>query len=160
MVWNLFPFKGDFSLRKARSCGAPHLSCRGTESPGSKFDVLPKNSSQGMMHGWTNVLSWQSCQSAVAHSCSLLNPLDGFPREMFKLKANFDADLLLYLLSHFECDGHTAQMLTQWHLPLPLTRTVGSSLFMCVVSSPFSLAAWIMATVFPDRPHIIFCKLF
>ena len=41
---------------------------------------------------------------------------------MFKLNAKFDADLLLYSLSHFECDGHTVHMLTQWHLLPPLTK--------------------------------------
>ena len=48
---------------------------------------------------------------------SLLNHPNSFHRGMFKLNAKFDADLLLYLLSHFECDGHTVHMLTQWHLP-------------------------------------------
>ena len=48
---------------------------------------------------------------------------------MFKLNAKFDADSLLYSLSHFECDGHTVHILTQWHLPPPLTSTVKLSLF-------------------------------
>ena len=60
---------------------------------------------------------------------------------MYKLKAKFDADLLLSLLSHFECDSHTVHMLTQWRLLPPLTSTVKSSLFMHVHSSPLSLAA-------------------
>ena len=30
---NLFPFKGDFSLGKARSQGMPNLGCKGAESP-------------------------------------------------------------------------------------------------------------------------------
>ena len=61
---------------------------------------------------------------------------------MFKLDTKFDADPLLYLLSHFECDGHTVHMLTQWHLPPPLTSsTAKSSLFMHAHSSPLSLAA-------------------
>ena len=29
--------------------------------------------------------------------------------------------LFLFSLSHFECDSHTVHMLTQWHLPPPLT---------------------------------------
>ena len=41
----------------------------------------------------------------------------------------FDADLLLYLLSHFECKGHTVHMLTQQCVLTPLTSTVKSSLF-------------------------------
>ena len=60
---------------------------------------------------------------------------------MFKLNAKFDADLLLCSLSHFEYDGHTVYMLTQWHLPTPLTSTVKSSLFTHAHSSPLSLAA-------------------
>ena len=59
---------------------------------------------------------------------------------MFKLKAKFDADSLLYSLSHFECYGHEVHMFTQQRLPPPLTSTVKSSLFMHVHSSPLSLA--------------------
>ena len=33
MVWNLFHFKGDFIITKARSHRAPNLGCRGAESP-------------------------------------------------------------------------------------------------------------------------------
>ena len=66
---------------------------------------------------------------------------DSFCRGMFKLHANFDADSLLYSLSHFECNGHTVHMLTQQHLPPPLTSTVKWSLFTHVHSSPLSLVA-------------------
>ena len=59
---------------------------------------------------------------------------------MFKLNAKFDADLLFYLLSHFECEGYTVQILTQQHLLPPLTSTVKSSLFTHVHSSLLSLA--------------------
>ena len=55
---------------------------------------------------------------------------------MFKPKS--DADLLLYSLSHFECDGHTVHMLTQQHLLPPLTSTVKLSLFTHVHSRPLS----------------------
>ena len=60
---------------------------------------------------------------------------------MFKLNAKFDADSLFYSFSHFECDGHTVQMLIQQHLPPSLTSTVKSSLFTHAHSSPLSLAA-------------------
>ncbi|KAF6073451.1 hypothetical protein HJG60_009575 [Phyllostomus discolor] len=60
---------------------------------------------------------------------------------MFKLNAKFGADLLLYSLSHFECDSHTVHMLTQWCPLPPLTSTVKSSLFTHVHSSPLSLGA-------------------
>ena len=72
---------------------------------------------------------------------SLLNHLHSFRGGMFKLNAKFDEDLLLYSLSHFECDGHTVHMVTQWCLPPLLTRTVKLSLFTHAHSSPLSLAA-------------------
>ena len=34
MVWNVFPFRGDFSLGKTRSHRGPNLGCRRAESPG------------------------------------------------------------------------------------------------------------------------------
>ena len=70
---------------------------------------------------------------------SLLNHPNSFCGGMFELYAKFDADSLLYSLSHFQCNGHTVHMLTQQHLPPPLTSTV-KSLFPCAYSSPVSLA--------------------
>ena len=113
------------------------------------------------------MLLWWSCQSPVAHSCGLLKHSNTFHGGLFKLNTKFDADSLLYLLSHSEWDGHTVHMLTQWHLPNPLTSTVKSLLFTHVHSSPLSLAArlhWCCANHFfiltmvgllPDRPHIL-----
>ena len=60
---------------------------------------------------------------------------------MVKLNAKFDADLLFYSISYFDCDGSTVHMLTQQHLLPPVTSTVKLSLFTHVHSSPFSLAA-------------------
>ena len=60
MVWNLFPFKGDFSLGKARSCRAPSLGYWGAESPGW-FDVSSKYSAGDMM--WERV----HCDEAASH---------------------------------------------------------------------------------------------
>ena len=85
-------------------------------------------------------LSWRSCQSPVAHSCSLLNHQSSFCGGMFKPNTKFNADLLLYSLCHFECEGHTVQHLTQWHLPLSLTSRMKSLLFMHAHSSSLSLA--------------------
>ena len=69
---------------------------------------------------------WVYCHDDAANhqlpiTAALLNHLNSFHKEMFKLNAKLDADLLLYLLGHFECDGHTVHMLTQRHLPPPLT---------------------------------------
>ena len=63
---------------------------------------------------------------------------------MFKLNAKFDADSLLCLLSHFECDGHTVHMLTQGHLPPPRTSTV-------TPQSPSKWAPWEL-TQFSQSP--------
>ena len=82
-----------------------------------------------------------NCQSPVAHSCSLLDHLNSFCRGMFRLNTKFDADSLLYSLSHFEYNSHTVHMLIQQHLPPPLTITVKSSLFTHAHSNPLSLAA-------------------
>ena len=86
---------------------------------------------------------------------------------MFKLNAKFDADLLLYSFSCFECDGHTVHMLTHQCLPPQLTSTVKSSLFTHAHSSPLplSMPGYIdvtqtvlviltMARLLLDRPHM------
>ena len=69
------------------------------------------------------------CDAPVAHSCGLLNHQISLCGGVFKLNTKLDADSLLYSLCHFECDGHTVHMLTRWHLLVPLTSTVRSSLF-------------------------------
>ena len=138
MVWNLFPFKGDFSLGKSQKWQGANLGYRGAESP-TCFIFSPKNCMRCDV--WVGMLLWWSCQSPVAHSWGLLNHLNSFHGEMFKLNAKFDADLLFYLLSHFKCNGHTVHMLTQRHLLPPLTSTVKSSLFTHAHSGPLSLTA-------------------
>ena len=90
---------------------------------------------------WAGMLSWWSCQSPVAHSYGLLNHPNSVCGAMFKLNAKFNADSLLYLLSHFECDSHTVHMFIQQCLLPPLTSTVKSSLFTHAHSSPLSRAA-------------------
>ena len=47
---------------------------------------------------WAGMLLWWSCQSLVAHSCSLLSHLNSFRGGMFKLNAKFEVDSLLYLV--------------------------------------------------------------
>ena len=110
-------------------------------------------------------LLWWRCQSPVAHSCGLLNNSNSFCGGMFKLNAQFLADLLLYLVSHFECDGHTAHMLIQHiycpHWPVQWRCPCSH---MCIpVHSPrlpgymgvrrTILVTLTMAGIFPDRPH-------
>ena len=114
------------------------------------------------------------CDEAANHQLpyrfGLLNHPNSFCRGMFQLKATFDADSLLYLLSPFECDGHTVHMLTQCHLPPPMSSTVKSSLFTMriPVHSPWLpgyndvaqtiLIILTMAGLFPDRPRIFLVR--
>ena len=78
---------------------------------------------------WAGTLLWWNCQSPVAHRYGLPNHPNSFHGGLFKLNAKLDVDPSLYSLSHFECDGHTVHVLTQWCLPPPLTSTGQSSLF-------------------------------
>ena len=121
-------------LGKARNHGVPNLGCSGAESPGP-FDVSQKNSAGDVMHKRAH------CRDEAANHQLPIAAASSFPGGKFKLNTKFDADLLFYSRSHFECDGHTVHMLTQWHLLPLLTSTVKSSLFTHAHSSPVSLAA-------------------
>ena len=70
------------------------------------------------MHEWTHCHDEAANHQLLtaAGPCTLLC---GFCRGRFKLNTKFDADLLLYSLSHFECDDHTVLMLPQQHLLSP-----------------------------------------
>ena len=148
-------------LGKARDRRAPNLGCRGAES---RHGLMFRQKLYTKCDGWVGTLSWWSCQSPVAHSCSLVNHPNSFHGAMFKLNTKFEADSLLYSLSHFEYHGHTVHMLTPQHLLRSLTGTVKSSLFSHVHSIALSLAARLhqcrtnhltltMAGHFVDRPH-------
>ena len=146
---------------KARSYRAPNLGCRGAESP-ELFDISREKLCTSC-DTWTVALSRWSCQSPVAYSCSLLNHLNSFCGGMFKLNAKWDADSLLYLLSHFECNSHTVHMLTQQHLLPPLTSRYCSCMHI-PIHSPWLpgyinvvqtvLAMSTIAGLFMDRPCI------
>ena len=139
MVWNLFPFKGDFSFGKIQKPQGTKSRVEGDWVTWVIWCFSKKFCAR--FDAWSGVLSWWSCQSPVAGSCDLLNHPNSFLGGMFKLNTNFDGDLFLYLLSHFERDSHTVHVLTQWGLLPPLTSTVKLSLFMHAQSSPLSLAA-------------------
>ena len=137
--WNLFPFKVDFSLGKSQKSQGTKSGLQGGWVTWVIWCFTKKLCTR--CDAWAETLLWWSCQSPVAHSFGLLNHPNSFHGGMFKLHTKLDADSLLYSLSHFECDNHTVHMLTQWHLPPPLTITVRSSLFTHVHSSPLFLAA-------------------
>ena len=65
MIWNLFPFKVNFSFGKSQKLHSIKSGLYMAESPGW-FNVSPKNCMR--CDTWAGVLSWQSCQSLVSHS--------------------------------------------------------------------------------------------
>ena len=111
-------------------------------------------------------MSWQSCQSPVAHSCGLLNHPNSFCGGMCKLNAQSEADSLLYLLGRFECEGHTVHMLTQrHHRPHWLVQWSRHCSHMLILVHSLWLPGYItvsqtalilltMTWFFPDRPRI------
>ena len=119
-------------LGKTRSCWVLKLGCRRAESRStfsgvlllagfSEYGSLSTHSQPSLKHSCQNLV----CAALIVSSLkSLLSHPNSFHEGMLKLNAKFNAHLLLYLLSHFECDGHAVHMLTQWYLPLPLTGTV------------------------------------
>ena len=101
---------------------------------------------------------------------SLLNHPNSFRGGMLKFNAKFDANSLLYLLSHFECDDDTAHMLTQLRLsPHPHWPVQWSRHYSCMripVHSPWlpgytSVAQTVLVIctkvgLFLDRLHIYY----
>ena len=115
---------------------------------------------------WAGMLSWWSCQSPVAHSCSLLNHPNSFRGGMFKLNTKSDADFLLYSLSHFWMQWPHSTRAHSMASTTSADSTVKLSLFIYAHSSPLSLAArlhWCSINhshcinngwTFPNRPRI------
>ena len=67
---------------------------------------------------------WASChEEAANHQLPIVVALQiiqiACMEELFKLNIKFDADLLLYSFSHFECSSHTGHTLTQQRLLPP-----------------------------------------
>ena len=125
-------------LGKARSHRTPNLGCRGAESPGW-LDVSPKNSAGDVMHERARCCDEPAnhpLPTAVAFWIIWIVSSEKCSRLMQIVWRS-----VALHISHFECDSHTVRMLTQQHLPPPLTSTVKLSLFTHVHSSPLSLAA-------------------
>ena len=100
----------------------PNLDCRGCRVAWVTWHFT-KNSARDVIREWVPCCDETANQSPVVRSCNLLNYFNSFCGGMFKLDVKSDADLLLYWLSHFECDSHTVHMLTQQCLLPPVTST-------------------------------------
>ena len=87
MVWNLFPFKGDFSFGKSqKSQGAKS----GFEQGWVTWVAWCFSKNLCMTRDtWGGTLSWWSCHSPVAHSFGLLNHVNSFHGRVFKLNTKF-----------------------------------------------------------------------
>ena len=91
---------------------------------------------------WASVLLWWSFQLPVAHSCGLLSHPNHFHRGTFKLNAKVDADSLLYLLSHFECDKIWCKFIV---LLSQVTLNAAATQYTCFLSSiycPYWISQW------------------
>ena len=113
-VWNLFPFKGDFSFKGDLWEKSEVTS--GLQRRWFTWGIwcFAKNSAQDAMNEWV------CCRDEAANhqlpiAAAFLNHPNSFHKGMFNLNAKFVADSLLYSLSNFECDDHTIHMLPQWH---------------------------------------------
>ena len=164
MVSNPFPFKVISVLGKVRSCRVPNLGCRGAESPGW-FDVSLKNSAWDVMHEQVCC-----CDEAVSHQLLIAAASWIIRIVSVEVRSSLTQNLmqihsLLYLLSHFECNGHTVytslncgyclHWLIQWshhcshmlipvHFPwLPGYTDVRQTILIILT----------MLGLFPDRPH-------
>ena len=162
MIWNLFPFKGDFTFEKSqRSQGAKSGLWVGWVT----WVIWCFSKLRTRCDAWTDVLLWRSCQSPVAHSCSLLNHPNSFCKGMLKLNTKVDADFLLYLLSlnvtatQYTCslnDIYLPHWLVQWshhcsrmHIPVHSPWPPGYTDVMQSV-----LVILTMVGLFLDRTHI------
>ena len=115
---------------------------------------------------WTGALPWQSYQSSVAHSCSLLNHLNSFWGGMFKLNQNLmqihcsnHSVILNVTASRYTCSlngDYCPHWLVQWnhhcscmyipvHAPW-LPEYVNVMQTVLIIST--------MAGLFPDRLYI------
>ena len=83
IVWNLFPFGGDFSFgKKTEVTGRQIWAVEGLSPLGNLWKLCTRRDA------WGGAFLWWSCQSPVIHSWGLLNHLNSFHGGMFKLNAN------------------------------------------------------------------------
>ena len=147
---------------KARSVRAPNLGCRGAESP-EWFDFAKKNCMR--RDTWVDALSWWSCQSPVAHSCSLLNHLvEECPSLMQNLMHIHYSTLSFSIWRpHSTCAHSTVSIqpphwlaeqsrhCSHMHIPVYCPWLSG---YINVMQTVLIILA--MAGLFPDRCHTLF----
>ena len=154
-------------LGKAKSRRAPNLGYRGVESP-RWFDVSPKNFARHWEWAhWAGTLLWWSCQSAVAHSCSLLNHPNSFCAEecsgmmqnLMQICCSTRSVILNAMATWYTCSLNGVchpHWLVQWthhrlHMGIPV-HSPWLPGYMGVTQT--ILVTLTMAGLFLNRPHI------
>ena len=138
MVWNLFPFKGDFSFGKSWKSKGSKRELWGDWVNWVVWCFATKLCTR--CDAWVGMLSWWSCQSPVAYSCSLLYHLNSFCEECSSLMQNMMQNIALLSQSFGIRRWHS----THAHSTVSTTPTDQYSeviLLMHVHSSPLALAA-------------------
>ena len=93
-------------LGKARSHRAPNLGCRRLSHLGD-FMLPQKYSAWDVMNEWVHFIHDEAANHQLPIAAGLLNHLNRFHREMFKLDAKSDADSFLYSLSFWMWQPHS-----------------------------------------------------
>ena len=132
-VWNLFPFKGDFTFGKSQSLRAPNVGCKGAESPGW-FDVSQKNSTGDMMyeqahchdevtnHPLPIAVAFRIIQIVSAEKCS------NFTQSLMKIYCSTCSVILNVMATEYTCSlssVYCPHWLVQWschcsHMCIPV----------------------------------------
>ena len=172
MVWNLFSFKGAFSFGKSQTSQDVKSGLLGGWVTWVIWSFAKKLCMR--CDAWAGILLWWSCQSPVAHSCSLLNPVNSFYGGMLTLNAKLDADSLLYLLSHLNAMATqcTCSLNSTYQPHWLIQWSHHYSRIQHMYSSPLSLAARLHqghancshyinnSWTFPDRPWYILIHMY
>ena len=88
------------------------------------------------MHEWA-----RCCDEAASHQLPIVAAFTIVQIISMEEYSSLMHNLMQIHYINFECDDHTVHMLTQRHLPPPVTSTVKSSLLSHGHSSPLSLAS-------------------
>ena len=158
-VWKVFPFKDDFSLGKSQKSQGDKSGLKGVWVNLGDLMFHQKNSAWDVMH------ERACCDEVANHQLPVVVAfwnICSFCRGMFTLNTKFDADSLLYLLSHFECVGHSTWSLNSIYHPHWLVQwSCHCSCMRIPVHSPWLpgyidtiLVIFTMAGLFPDLVYI------
>ena len=122
MVWNLIPFKNDFSFRKSQKS---HGTISGLSGDWVTWVIWCFTKKLCMRcYAWAGMLLCWSCQSPVAYNCGLLNHANSFHGECSSLMQNLmqirwsaHSVILTVMATQYTCslkDAYHPHWLLQW----------------------------------------------